>query len=334
MLSAFRNFALTFLLSALIFGLIAYFIVGFVIDTLSVTISAEPADDTYDLVYADSTDDTEDTAPPVDEDPIEGETFNILLIGTDYQPELFDDYDYEEKWTGTGFPDRRSRKYSADMLVMLRVDKENRKFIFCALPANTRVSVDGLYMPLGNVYAEKGVDFLCGKVTGLTGLQMNYYAVIDVGEIAAIIDTLGGVSYFVPEDMQYEDPAQNLKIDLKRGTTTLDGKKAAQLLRYVGYTSGNAARMNTTVSYMQALMAKFTNVTYLSKAPQLYRDIVKHMKTNFTFADLTANLDLIFAYSKFEAVTVNYPGSNKVYDGKNYFEPSLSSALDIFEGYK
>ena len=332
MLSALRNFMLTFLIATVIFGTIAYFVVGFVLDTLAVTISAESVDETYTTETL-PTEETEETAPP-EEDEIEGETFNILLIGTDYQPDKFNDYNYEEKWTGSGFPDKRSRKVSADLLVFLRVDKENRKFVFCGLPSNTRVLVDGISMKLGDVYAERGVEYLCGKVSGLTGLEIDYYASLDVGSIASVVDKIGGVSYYIPEDMKYEDPDQDLVIDLKKGTTMLDGDKAEQLLRYVGYSNGASSRLSTAIGFLQAMIAKFTNITYLTKAPELYKSVADYFDTNFTADDLVNNLDLIFSYSKFESTIVSYPGSNKVTDGVNYFEPSTSSAHDMFESYK
>jgi len=337
MLSALRNFALTFLIAALIFGTIAYFIVGFVLDTLTVTISAEDPVDTneIELVLPEdtTTEASTDTTVPVVDD-ISGDTFNILLIGTDYQPDVFDDYNYEETYTGTGFPDKRSRKVSADMMVILRIDKENRKFMFCPLPRNVRVSVNGNNTQLGDVYAEKGIEFLCGKVSGLTGLVMNYHAVVDVSVISECVEILGGVNYYVPQDMQYEDPTQNLVINLEQGTQNIDGEKAEQLLRYVGYSNGNTGRMNTTIQFAQALLAKFTNVTYLTKAPELYASLKEHITTNFTADDLVNNLDLIFAYSKFEAVTVTYPGQTKSYDGVVYFDPNVPAAMDIFDSYQ
>ena len=341
MLSAFRNFALTFLIAALIFGSIAYFVVGFVLETVEATI--EPDDDPVetqplDLTYAETTDPSTDTSqttdPPPEEDEINGNTFNILLVGTDYQPELFKDYDYEENWTGDGFPDKHSRSWGADMLILLRIDKENRKFIFCAIPRNTRVQVDGIYTQLGDVLSEKGIDFLCGKVTGLTGLQINYYATLDVGSIPACIDAVGGVSYYVPEDMKYSDPDQNLEIDLKKGTQTINGEKAMQLLRYVGYQGGAYSRMKTAVDFLQKMIAKFTNVTYFSKAPDLYKTLTRYVKTNFSADDLLNNLDLIFAYTKFESITLTYPGSDKTYDDVSYFDPTVSAAMTMFEKYK
>ncbi len=348
MLSGLRNFALTFLISAVIFGLLAWAIVGFVVDMLQETIPTgdnkpvtDGVSDTTDTTPNDTTPgvdtgDTSDTQDTTDE-PLEeviGDTFTMLLVGTDYQPEIFDDYDYEEKWEGEGFPDKRNRKWGADMIILLRVDKEDRQFIFCPIPRNTRVLVNGSHMQLGDVISERGIDFLCGMVSSLTGLNIDYYTRIDVGSIATAIDLIGTVEYNIPEDMLYSDPAQDLEIDLKAGPTELDGAAAAQLLRYVGYENGATERMNVTVELCKAILAKFTSVEYLDKADELYEALKDHVETTFTLDDLLNNLELIFAYSKFETTTESYPGYNKVYDGITYFEPSLKNALKKFEAYK
>lgn len=348
MLSGLRNFALTFLISAVIFGLLAWGIVGFVIDTMQETIptgddtlttdgisdttNTEPNDTSSDIGIGDTSASDDTTDEPTDE--IIGDTFTVLLVGTDYQPEIFDDYDYEEKWTGSGFPDRRNRQWGADMIILLRVDKEDRQFIFCPIPRNTRVLVDGTYMQLGDALADKGIEFLCGKVSGLTGLNIDYYVRVDVGSIATAIDILGTVEYNIPQDMVYSDPEQNLEIDLKAGKTELDGAAAAQLLRYVGYENGATERMNVTIDLCNAILAKFTDVRYLDEADDLYEALKDHVETTFTLDDLLNNLDLIFSYSKFKTVKESYPGYNKVYDGITYFEPSLTSALKKFDAYK
>lgn len=89
MLSATKNFVLTFLIALLIFGLIAYMLVGLVLNNLigDGNNGAEGTEET--------------TAPPVDDGPgnigiqfgNDGESFNILLVGTDYRPDEFADYD-------------------------------------------------------------------------------------------------------------------------------------------------------------------------------------------------------------------------------------------------
>ncbi len=352
MLSGLRNFALTFLISAVIFGLLAWGIVGFVIDIMQETIpsgdntpSADGYNDITDTNPNDTTigsnlsDDTtssddypEDTDVPIDE--INGETFTMLLVGTDYQPEIFDDYDYEQTWEGTGFPDRRNRAWGADMIILLRVDKEERQFMFCPIPRNTRVLVDGAYIQLGDTLSEKGIDFLCGKISSLTGLTIDYYAKVDVGSIVSIVDTVGTVEFNIPEDMVYSDPIQNLEINLTEGKTEVDGATAAQLLRYVGYSNGDVGRMNTAIELCSAVLEKFTDIRYFDEADDIYKLLKEDVQTNFSLDDLLNNLELIFSYNKFKSVKETYPGYNKVYDGITYFEPSLTSALKKFDAYR
>lgn len=335
MLSGLRNFALTFAISALIFGVIAYFVVGFVTNTINETVPTGADIPQNDIITSpvDSgkTEDTAETQPT--EPELAGESFTMLIIGTDYQPGLFDDYDYEEKWTGTGFPDKRNRPWGADTILLLRVDKENRQFVFCPIPRNTRVSVDGEYIQLGDAISKKNIDYLCGKVAGLTGLNIDYYVNITVESIAAMVDAVDEIEYYVPCDMVYSDPTQSLNINLQKGTQKLNGAKAAQLLRYVGYENGNTGRMATSVDFLKAIFKKFTADAYLTKAINLYNCVRNNVTTNFTSDDLANNLELIFSYHEFESVTVTYPGTSKVYDGITYFEPSLTGALGIFDKY-
>ena len=347
MLSGLRNFALTFLISAVVFGLLAWGIVSIVVGTLEDTIPTGDTSSVTDIIPGVSDTEPDDTSSDVGstgpedgtDEPLEelvGETFNILLVGTDYQPELFDDYDYEQKWDGPGFPDRRNREWGADMLILLRVDKEDRQFMFCPIPRNTRVLVDGTYVQLGDVLAleNKGIDYLCGMVSSLTGLSVDYYARVDVGSIAAAIDIVGTIEYEIPEDMFYSDPMQDLEIDLSAGRKVLNGATAAQLLRYVGYENGPVQRMKVTVDLCNAFLEKFTAVKYIDKADDLYNALEPYIVTNFSLDDLLNNLDLIFSYSKFNSVTETYPGYNKIYDGVTYFEPALNSALKKFAQYR
>ncbi len=89
MLSATKNFVLTFLIALVVFGLIAYMLVGLILNNLIGT-------------EVDETAPPEDTAEtPEDEGPGNigiqfgngGESFNLLLIGTDYRPSDFVNYD-------------------------------------------------------------------------------------------------------------------------------------------------------------------------------------------------------------------------------------------------
>ena len=84
---------------------------------------------------------------------------------------------------------------------------------------------------------------------------------IDNQALIKLVDTIGGVKFYVPRDMKYDDPSQDLHIDLKQGMQTINGEKAEQLLRFRkgnhGETyseedggSNDLGRMNTQRNFM------------------------------------------------------------------------------------
>ena len=69
-------------------------------------------------------------------------------------------------------------------------------------------------------------------VNELTGLDIQYYVVVKTEALIKLVDAIGGVEFDVPIDMKYDDPTQDLHIDLKAGLQKLNGDKAEQLLRW------------------------------------------------------------------------------------------------------
>lgn len=69
-------------------------------------------------------------------------------------------------------------------------------------------------------------------VNDITGLDIEYYVLVRTEALIKLVDAIGGVEFNVPIDMKYDDPTQDLHIDLNAGTQILDGDKAEQLLRW------------------------------------------------------------------------------------------------------
>ena len=78
-----------------------------------------------------------------------------------------------------------------DATVVGRVDKEDRRLVLTSLPGDTRVFIDGVHTTLGSVFVDKGLEFFLGKVTALTGFPVDYYGVVSIPSMEAIIDQLG-----------------------------------------------------------------------------------------------------------------------------------------------
>ncbi len=132
MLSNVRNFFLTFVISLIIFGIIAFFVVGLVLDSINVSVSGV---DTSPIVHG--SDNYIESTIPDKQAELDGISFNMLFLGLDYAPALFyDEYNPKtaselvkyntDKTAGEGVNDGEYRRVSADTILLVCVSKENK----------------------------------------------------------------------------------------------------------------------------------------------------------------------------------------------------------------
>lgn len=346
MSSIIRNFVVTFCVALLIFGLISYAVVTNVSRVFMPAETGEPSGgDTADTSGGGDTSgeavETDQYGNPVTggnpsdtETPAEDDSFTVLLVGTDYQPAALNDYDLTAVNKDIkGFP-IKPRQISADSIMLLHIDRPGKRFVFSALPSDMLVQADGNNIRLCELFALKGISFITAKITAVTGMPIDYYAVVSVEGLASVVDSFGGITYTVPTDMNYDDPSQNLSIHIPKGGRTLSGKEAVDMLRYRGYTDGEVSRRALATSFLKSFINKITAPANLAQASSLYRTASQYIETNFLLSDLTAHLDLIFQYPYFTSVEVTYPGTASQEGGVLYFEPDIGAAIDLYFEYR
>ena len=77
-------------------------------------------------------------------------------------------------------------------------------------------------------------------VNEITGLDIKHYIIVDTEALVKLVDTIGGLQYNVPIDMNYDDPTQNLHIHLSAGEQKLTGKQVEQLVRFRHNNNGSS----------------------------------------------------------------------------------------------
>lgn len=122
----------------------------------------------------------------------------------------------------------------------------------------------------------------------ITGLEIDYIAVIDISGFREVVDTVGGVEFDVPQRMYYNDPAQDLHIDLQPGMQHLDGEHAMQLVRYRHYRLGDLQRIQVQQDFIVELYKKISNIRDFSKITELSTSIYSAFDSDF---GLTVALD-------------------------------------------
>lgn len=344
-----RNFLITLLISLLVFIPIAIWGVNLAGDFKSSVLSGneQKAAEQEKQPSGDEIKAPDNPTHPIDSN-IKGESFNVLLIGTDYAPGMFGGYHpnvgshYPEfnnsaKLIGHGgtLPEYPYRTVNADAIVLICVNKEKQTIAYLPIPSKMVLNVGGINTTLGELYYDKGLDYFINKVSGITGVPIDYYALTSFSLISDIVDSIGPVTYNVPCDMKYEDEETGYKISLSKGSQDINGRKAAQLLSYNSYdaTSG-LTREKVAMEFLQALAAKMTNITNINKADDVFNTIVKNVYTNITPEDLTANVELIFAYSRFSIVSLEFPGSYFYREDVQYFNPYINLAISKMNAYK
>ncbi len=303
-----RNFALTFIISLVIFGAIAWGIVGSLME-MSENILAGAAVDTEDNNNPSANEQQNNTPDIEDEPEFKGNSFNFLAVGMDTMP-----------GGKVKFPDKDSKEFSSmEAIMLVRADKENKKFIFSSLPTDFIINYKGENMPLGqltkclNINDSSQLDLLLNEITALTGMSIDYYAFIDMESFVKTIDNLGGISYKVPTDMYYEDPEQNLVISFKKNQKLTSAKDMLMMLRYVTYDTiengagkNENARISLHMQFANAVFEKMLTFENIVSIPIWIPDIFKSTKTNFTLDDAKENVDLIFSYNEYSTINFTY----------------------------
>ena len=330
-MSAVRNFVTTLLISLLIFGLVAFGILQFADGAFFGRGGNSGNGGSGNGGHVTTT--TPDLPPPPEGfDAIKGKSMTVLFIGTDYLPDVYYDYDYAGQ-RPDGF-DGELREIETDTIILARINKETGEAIFCPIPAITQITVNGHSTTLEKLYHMKGVSALREQVTALTGLPIDFHAIVTVEGLSYIIDDLGGIEFHVPQDMNYVDLDQKIEIDLKSGTQILDGKNATDMLRYWSYNDEDVSRRRVGCNFLKALIKKVMTDIPMNSAAAAYLRYQEYISTDLTLNMMNEHADLIFAYPKLTVRDYTYPGTTTGKGLDAVFIPNVSKATEFFDVYK
>ena len=365
MLSALKNFFVTFLIAALVFGACAYFAAQFLTDTITGIFDAEaneldqilnPTTDNSHTSVTEPVDPSSGTQVPSEE--IEGKSFNMLFIVTDYQPEMFRDYlpigeeldklEAQEKQTdilGTSY--RRPR---ACAVMLLRADKERKEFTLTSFPSNMRIQTPaGAYAlaDLSNLY---GTSYIISEVAAMTGLTVDHYLLVNVTELYEIINALGGISMYTPKTIYYNGlvsttvKPSDKELDIlpmlySIGMNTIDGPGSVAIMTNEEYEGGVTYRNTLVTDFFKGVMAKLLEKSEADLSA-FYDAVCENawVETTFTPKDLVAQIDLIYAFASedFKVTVLEYPGKfvSRTETGEAYYEPNTTAGLKAFLPYR
>lgn len=186
--------------------------------------------------------------------------------------------------------------YGADSIRLIKIDYDAQKFSVITFPRDLIVQTSALnnanypQAPLGVTFkyanqAATGTEV--EKNTAATsviaqlimndfGVRPDYYITVQMNQLAAMIDTIGGVEINVPAAITTERG-----ITFLAGTQTLNGALATEYIRAI-QPGGDSARIIRQNDFLNALKAKVISAKLLPKVPTLISQFQNAVSTDLS----------------------------------------------------
>ena len=156
-------------------------------------------------------------------------------------------------------------------------------------------------------------------VNELTGLDLQYYAIVQTEALIELVDAIGPVEYYVPTDMNYDDTSQDLHIHFEEGLQEIDGQAAEELLRFrknndgtsfpSEYGDNDIGRMRNQREFITAVVEQTVKLENITKLGSILDIASRNLITNLNFDVLKDYLPYAVEFNTQNLQTASLPGS-------------------------
>jgi LCP family protein required for cell wall assembly len=270
-----------------------------------------------------------------------GAVMNVLLVGSDSRANL-------EGSVAAGFGKDQVEGQRSDTVMILHVDPASQKAAIVSVPRDLYVPIAGTNFSdrVNAAFALGGPDQLIATVQQALGITIHHYVQVDFTGFKDIVDTVGGVTMFIP--YQVRDNA--IGLTLPAGCKELDGQQGLSWVRsrtmeflingtWQADGRGDLGRIERQQDFIRRMMKKALN-SGLSNPIQLNRLIGIGVK-DVTFDSGLSTKDLTSLGRRFSSldpdkvVLSTFPTSPADIDGKAVLKLQTAQAqpmIDLLNG--
>lgn len=236
--------------------------------------------------------------------PMVNSKINVLLLGAD----------------GGVLEGGKKGPMRTDTMMVASFDPLTYEIKVISIPRDSRVEIPGRKNldKINAAHAYGGIQLAVSTVELLLDVPIHYYVRIEHDGFRRVIDAIGGIDYFVEQDMFYEDPYQDLFINLKKGQQRLDGDKAEQYVRFRG-SEGDISRIKRQQKFLIATLKTMLRPANLMRVNSIVDIALKCVRTNVDSAVILRYLPLLDKISDQRVVMMMLPGHDGWINGGSYW---------------
>lgn len=215
-----------------------------------------------------------------------------------------------------------------DTIIVASYNPNTQKATLLSIPRDTytgkNIARATAYEKINALYGRKHrPDETLKAVNDITGLGIEYYVVVKTEALIKLVDVIGGVTFNVPIDMDYDDTSQDLHIHLKAGEQLLDGDKAEQLVRFrhnnadkygrmtsypAEYGDNDLGRMRTQREFIMQVVKQTAKPENIFKLGEILDVAKENVLTNIDFNVAKDYIPYVVEFNTENILTETLPG--------------------------
>ncbi len=228
----------------------------------------------------------------------------------------------------------------SDTNLLVAVDAKNCAINILSLPRDTLLNVSWSVKKLNNACHHGGFERTMQEVSNLLGVPVDFYVTVDMSAFVKLVDEIGGVTFNIPVDMDYDDPYQDLSIHFPAGERLLSGEDAIKVIRWrqnndgTGYPNADIGRIATQQAFLRAAVKQTLQLSNLDKIDDFARIIHESVSTNLKLSNLVWFGEQVFACGT-DAITFHtLPGDGAGwYSGGSYYILDDEATLELINAH-
>ncbi len=211
-----------------------------------------------------------------------------------------------------------------DTIMVASYNPNTQKATLLSIPRDTYTGKNTAkataYEKINALYGRKHrADETLEAVNELTGLNLKYYIVVKTEALIKLVDAIGGITFNVPIDMDYDDESQDLHIHLKAGEQKLDGDKAEQVVRFrhnndmtsfpTEYGDNDIGRMRTQRDFIMQVIKQTAKPENIFKLGEILEIANQNLITNIDMNVAKDYIPYVVEFNTDDLETASLPGT-------------------------
>ena len=176
---------------------------------------------------------------------------------------------------------------NTDTIMIASFDTLNYTMDIVSIPRDTMVNVSWSTKKINSLYGAGGVERSMSGLADILGFGLDFYVLVDLKAFEKLIDEIGGVYYNVPIDMEYNDDAQDLFINIKKGEQYVLGKDAVKIMRFrSGYLNRDIGRIGTQQDFLKTAAHQIVENKNKINLSTLANVFLNYVDTDLTYGNI------------------------------------------------